>query len=350
MEWFRRARATRLDAMPTPPSTARPDTPATVVTLGNFDGVHLGHQALLSAARTRADASGQRGKVIAAAFAEHPATILRSKKLAPPITPFEQRADLLRKHGADEVIPIHPTPELLALTPEAFIDSFISEHQPNAIVEGDDFRFGKGRAGDTETLRDLANKHNVETIIVDEVDVGLTDQLVVRCSSTITRWLLDQGRVADAAIVLGRPHQLAGTVVQGDRRGRTIGFPTANLQTDALPPADGIYAGFATLEDGAVWPAAISIGTKPTFDGDERAVEAYLCGWNGPAGPASDNEYGWTCTLDLIAWIRGQVRFESVATLVEQIERDVDQILRCLDTLSAAPPITTRIASPKALT
>jgi len=334
--------------MPAPPPASRTAAP-TVVTLGNFDGVHLGHQALLRAARQRA---GEHGKVIAAAFAEHPASILRSKPLAPPITTFERRAQLLQAHGADEVVPIHPTADLLSLSPDAFLDSFIGEHQPAAIVEGDDFRFGKGRAGDTDTLRDLSARHQVETIIVDEVEVGLTDQLVVRCSSTITRWLLERGRVADAAIVLGRPHQLSGTVVRGDRRGRTIGFPTANLDTAALPPADGIYAGFATLGDGARWPAAISVGTKPTFDGDARAVEAYLCGWDGPAGPAAENEYGWGCTLDLVAWIRGQVRFESVGALVEQIERDVDQILRCLDTLSAAPPITTTLASnaPKAVT
>lgn len=331
--------------MPGTPTPPRTKPAPIVVTIGNFDGVHLGHQALLRAARSSADAQGQRGRVIAVVFAKHPAAILRDTPLAPPITPSDARAELLRHHGADEVVAIDPTRELLAMSPEAFLDSFFEEHRPDAIVEGDDFRFGANRAGDIAALRSLCQPRGVETIIVDQVDVGLTDQLVVRASSTITRWLLDRGRVSDAAIVLGRPHRLAGKVVRGDRRGREIGFPTANIDCPALFPADGIYAGFATLDDGQRWPAAISVGTKPTFNGVHRVVEAYLCGWDGPRG----DEYGWGCALDCIAWIREQVRFASIASLVEQIERDVDQILRCLDTLSGSLPIITT-PPPKVLT
>ena len=332
------------DPSPSPRTNADPTGAKPVVTIGNFDGVHLGHQALLRAARARADAHGHRGRVIAAVFATHPAAILRSAPLAPPITPSDERAALLRRNGADEVVAIDTTRELLAMSPEAFLDSFFVEHQPAAIVEGDDFRFGANRAGDIATLRSFCDRHGAETIIVDQVDVGLTDQLVVRASSTITRWLLDRGRVSDAAIVLGRPHRLIGKVVRGDRRGREIGFPTANLDCPALYPADGIYAGFATLDDGQRWPAAISVGTKPTFNGTHRVVEAYLCGWDGPRG----DEYGWGCALDLVAWIRGQIRFASIASLVEQIDRDVDHALRCLDTLSDSPRIITPL--PKVLT
>ena len=331
---------------PTPASTRKNPAPI-VVTIGNFDGVHLGHQALLRAARTRADSPGDRGnagRVIAAVFAKHPAAILRDTPLAPPITPSDARAELLLHHGADEVVAIDPTRELLAMAPEAFLESFFDEHRPDAIVEGDDFRFGANRAGDASTLRSFCRRRGVDPIIVEQVDVGLTDQLVVRASSTITRWLLERGRVGDAAIVLGRPHRLAGRVVRGDRRGREIGFPTANLDCPALFPADGIYAGIATLDDGRRWPAAISVGTKPTFNGVHRVVEAYLCGWDGPQG----DEYGWGCALDCIAWVRGQIRFASIASLVEQIERDVDQILRRLDTLSGSPQFTTPM--PKALT
>ncbi|MCB9838804.1 MAG: riboflavin biosynthesis protein RibF [Phycisphaeraceae bacterium] len=316
--------------MPRPTPTPTDSATATVVTIGNFDGVHLGHQALLHAARRRA---GGRGRVIAASFDLHPAAILTGRSAPTPITPFEERARLLREHGADEVVPIHPTAELLAMSPEAFLRAFFREHHPDAVVEGDDFRFGANRAGDSETLRAFGDDHGVETIIVEQVEVGLSDQILVRASSTLTRWLLAMGRVADAAIVLGRPHRLAGTVVRGDRRGRQIGFPTANIETGALLPADGIYAGIATLENGERWPAAISIGSKPTFDGTNRTLEAYCCGWAGPAG----DEYGWRCELDCLAWIRGQARFNSVAALVEQIERDVDHILRCLDTLSPMP-------------
>jgi len=324
--------------------TASTTPPSTVVTIGNFDGVHLGHQALLRTARTRADADGAKGSVIAAAFSSHPSTVLREDHTTRPITPFDERARLLKDAGADEVVPIHPTRELLAMSPEAFVDSFFKTHQPIAIVEGDDFRFGANRAGDSSALKALGATRGVETIIVNEVDVGLTDQHIVRASSTITRWLLEQGRVADASIVLGRPHRLTGTIVQGDRRGRQIGFPTANLDCKGLFPSDGIYAGFATLDDEQTWPAAISVGTKPTFDGTHRVVEAYLCGWDGPVG----EEYGWGCSLDLIAWVRGQVRFSSIASLVTQIERDVDHILRCLDTLSASPSVTA--PTPRVLT
>jgi len=332
--------------MPVPPVTPRPAdadaTGSTVVSIGNFDGVHAGHQALLRAARARADTNGARGRVIAATFTQRPSAILGDSPDVAPITPFDERVSLLRRSGADEVLEIEPTRELLSMTPEAFLDAFISEHQPDAIVEGDDFRFGANRAGDMETLRALGASRGVETIAVEKVDIGLTDQLVVRASSTITRWLLDRGRVADAAIVMGRPHRLSGTIVRGDRRGREIGFPTANLECSAFMPADGIYAGFATLEGGQVWPAAISVGTKPTFDGTHRVVEAYLCGWDGPEG----SEYGWECALDFVSWIREQVRFASIASLVTQIERDVDHILRCLDTLTSS----TTVKLPKVMT
>ncbi len=324
--------------------TASTTPPSTVVTIGNFDGVHLGHQALLRTARARADANGAKGSVIAAAFSSHPSTVLRDDHTTRPITPFEERARLLKDAGADEVVPIHPTRELLAMSPEAFVDSFFETHKPIAIVEGGDFRFGANREGDSSALKKLGASRGVETIIVNEVDVGLTDQHIVRASSTITRWLLEQGRVSDASIVLGRPHRLTGNIVQGDRRGRQIGFPTANLDCQGLFPSDGIYAGLATLDDGQVWPAAISVGTKPTFNGTHRVVEAYLCGWDGPEG----EEYGWGCSLDLIAWVREQIRFSSIASLVTQIERDVDHVLRCLDTLSSSPSVIT--PTPRVLT
>jgi len=322
---------------PAPPANPGPSAPRsapTVVTIGNFDGVHVGHQAIIQSARRYAESAGSRVRVVAAVFAEHPATVLRPGAAPKPLTIFERRAALLREAGADEIVPIHPTPDLLARAPEEFLETFFMEHRPACIVEGDDFRFGAARSGDLHTLRAFAEQRGVQVRIVEQVDVALTNQHLVRASSTITRWLLDRGRIEDAARVLGRPHRLHGVVVRGDRRGQEIGYPTANLETGALIPADGIYAGFATLDDGAVWPAAISVGVKPTFDGAERAVEAYLCGWDGPEG----HEYGWGCALDLVAWIRGQARFASVASLVAQIDRDVDQILRTLGTLSDRTP------------
>lgn len=316
-----------------------------VVTLGNFDGVHLGHAALLRealACATRLGGRGARPQVKALAFARSPQTVLRPGAAPVSIMPFEHRAELLRSLGADEVVAIEPTPELLSQTPEAFIRGVKERYGVRAIVEGSDFRFGKGREGDTDTLRRLGDSHGFETVVVGPVAATMSDLSLAKVSSTLIRWLLERGRVRDAAACLGRPHEIEGFVVRGAQRGRTLGMHTANLDSPCMAPMDGVYAAFAERPDGSVHPAALSVGTNPQFGGAVRTVEAHLLGWNGAL-----DDYGWRLRLRLIAWLRGQQRFESVDALVAQMRRDCDRAAHTLAHRDGATveAITERIAA-----
>lgn len=294
--------------------------PARVVTIGNFDGVHVGHGRLLSVAR---DVAGDSGRVTAVVFDAHPRTVLRPDEPAPAVlTTFEQRRELILANGADEVVRLSPTNELLSMAPEAFVARMAAQHAPTWLVEGHDFRFGKGRKGDEHVLRRLGEAHGFGVTVVDEQMVSLSDQHEVRASSTLTRWLIERGRVADAARVLGRPYRMSGVVERGDRRGRTIGFPTANLRTPNALPADGVYAARATLGDGRTFDVALHVGERPVFDDTRRTVEAYVLDWEGPLAEGGE-EYGWGLHLDVIAYLRDQMRFSGVDGLVEQIHRDV---------------------------
>lgn len=301
-----------------------PMPPRTVITIGNFDGVHLGHAALLREARALA---GPSARVVALVFHPHPISILRPEQAPAMLTTFDRRVELLRQLGADDVIRLDPTPDILDLTPEAFIDRVIADHNPAAFVEGADFRFGKGRAGDVHTLARLGKAKGLHVSVIDPVEAALTDQTIVTASSTIARWLASRGRVADAARVLGRPFELTGTVVRGDRRGREIGFPTANLDTDCLIPADAVYAGTAILPDQRELPAAIHVGPRATFDNTTRTVEAFILNWRGPLhdGWPNAQEYGWPLRITFNAWLRDQATFDGVPALVEQIKRDVER-------------------------
>jgi len=296
-----------------------------VLTIGTFDGVHAGHAALLSRARTLASAGD--AQVVAMAFDPHPLTILRPEQAPARLTSFQDRERLLKAAGADIVIRLEPTAEFLSLSPCQFLDRVCREWSPHAFVEGPDFRFGKGRTGDIEFLRERGRTAGFEVEVVQPITVILGDHTVAPASSTLARWLISHGRIADATVVLGHPCELAGTVEQGDRRGRTIGFPTANLRTDCLLPADGVYAAEAILDDGRSFTAAVSVGTKPTFEGTRRALEALLLD-----APADESrlvglpEYGWNLRLRIIAWVREQVRFSSVKALVEQMHRDCVRI------------------------
>lgn len=325
------------------------DNGRSVISIGNFDGVHVGHAALIRRARQLADEAGQaRGqaapKVIAMAFDPHPAVLLRPGSAPPAIMAFACRAELLRELGADEVIRLEPTPELLDQSAADFIAGIVKTHNPIAFVEGHDFRFGKGRGGDVGVLRELGQRHRFEVHIVEPVEVALVDHQLARASSSLVRWLVGAGRARDAAIVLGRPHELSGVVVQGDRRGRTIAFPTANLVTADLPPADGVYACVGILPDGARYPAAVNIGTRPTFNGVERRIEAHLI--NAPGrrdGPALAGlpEYGWALRLEIHAWVRDQVKFDGVASLTAQLRRDCDRVVEII----AHPPLSPAIGA-----
>ncbi|MBX3375677.1 MAG: bifunctional riboflavin kinase/FMN adenylyltransferase [Phycisphaeraceae bacterium] len=289
----------------------------TVVIIGNFDGVHIGHAELVRRARTAG--GGGASRVVAMTFDPHPLARIQPSAAPARLTTFERRAALLSECGVDEVIRLQPSAALLALTPEEFIEHVVRDVHPVAIVEGQDFRFGKGRAGDVETLRQLGTRHGFSVHIVPPVEAVMTDGMVAPASSTLARWLLSHGRVKDAAAVLGREYELDGIVVKGDQRGRQLGYPTANLGTECLLPADGVYAGWAVLPDGREVPAAISVGTKPMFGGVSRLLEAHLL---GKPDVSRWSEYGWPIRVRVSRWLRDQMMFESVESLIRQIEAD----------------------------
>lgn len=302
-----------------------------VITIGNFDGVHSGHAALLGEARQAASRLG--ASLVALAFYPSPRAVLKPGSEPDLLTSWDRRRALLLEAGADEVDRLDPASGVLGLPPEAFIDSLASRWEIAAFVEGPDFRFGAKRAGDVGTLRRIGSARGFEAIVVEPHEVALTDLTLVPASSTVARWLIAHGRMRDAAIVLGRPHRIEGLVVRGDRRGRELGMPTANLETGILPPRDGVYSAIATTTGGKRVAAALSVGTKPMFEGGERTVEAHLVGWSPERGM---DEYGWPLTLDVVSFERDQMRFESVDALVSQMWRDVERIKeRCAEAISS---------------
>jgi len=307
-------------------TVASKTTQPVALTIGNFDGVHLGHRALIHRCRDRI---GPQGKVIALAFHPHPMAILALNHAPTPIEPFRLRAQRLLDAGVDKVVELAPTPELLGQSPQLFVDHLIDEYHPRVIVEGHDFHFGKRRAGTPTVLKELAGLRGVDVEIVPPVRVALTDQSIVTASSTITRWLLTHGRIRDAAFVLGRPHELTGTIIRGDQTGRTLGFRTANVSTESMLPADGVYAATAVLPDGSVVGGAVNVGVRPTVEGTDRRAEVHLINPDGSPWDGDDtlpDEYGWDITVRLIGWVRDQFRFASVDALSEQLARDVQRV------------------------
>ena len=252
-------------------------------------------------------------------FDPHPASILRPGLEPTRLSTIDQRRRWLKEAGADEVVAIPTTPELLRCSPEEFIERYVLRHSPCAVIEGADFHFGHRRAGSIHTLRQQGSKSGFEVIVADEVETSLTDQSLVRVSSSQARWLVERGRVGDAALLLGRPFELRCRIVPGDRRGREIGYPTMNLDhADYALPADGIYAGQAILPDGSSYMAAISVGTKPTFGSSPRVCEAHILDYQGPL-----DDYGWIIELRFTQWLRDQLKYDSVEMLIDQLHRDV---------------------------
>lgn len=294
------------------------------LSIGNFDGVHLGHRSLLAEARRLA---GDAGRVAAVTFEPHPLALLRPGERPARLTSAGERRRLLLAAGADEVIELVPTTELLGLEPEAFLKRLHAEAPFGAIVEGPDFRFGRGRSGSVETLRRVGASMGFTTAILAEVEVALSDLTLVRASSSMARWLIGRGRVRDARAILGRPHAIVAANEPGDRRGRSIGVPTLNLARAAtaelLLPADGVYAGVGILTDGARdtetrHAAAISVGTKPTFGRHERVCEIHLVGADLPM-----DGYGIGIRVEFHEWLREQLAFASLDDLVAQLARDI---------------------------
>lgn len=290
------------------------DLGRTVVTIGNFDGVHLGHQHVIRRAREVADDLGV-ARVVAVTFDPHPIAVLRPEHAPPTITDLASRVVLLDRAGVDAVLVVPFSREVADWTPEHFVDEVVSGAlNAAAVVVGANFRFGNRAAGDVATLRELgvARGFTAEGIPLDGGPQVW--------SSTYVRNCLAAGDVEGAAEALGRTFGVRGEVVRGDRRGRELGYPTANVPPGAgAVPADGVYAGWLRREDtGEVLPAAISVGTNPTFAGErERRVEAYVL-------DRDDLElYGVVVEVLFVDRIRGMRRFDSAEQLVETMADDV---------------------------
>lgn len=286
--------------------------------IGNFDGVHLGHLALLECSRKSAGG----GEVTVVTFEPHPSEILRPEKRVECLLPAATRRALLLEAGADLVLELPTTRELLDLEAADFVDMLREKCRFDVLVEGADFRFGRNRSAGVADLIELGRTRDFTVEIVDDVDVELEDRTMVPVRSTMIRWLLRHGRVVDAERALGRPHRVEGTVVKGDQRGRLLGYPTANLDHGAsLLPGDGIYSGVAQLPDGTRVSAAISVGSKPTFGGTERVCEAHLLDHEAPL-----DDYGWSLRLDFKRFLHEQLTFESIEPLLQRMSRDCDLV------------------------
>jgi riboflavin kinase / FMN adenylyltransferase len=288
-----------------------------VMSIGNFDGIHLGHARILERARELRNGA----PVVVVTFEPHPLTVLRPEAAPPRLTTPAVKEQILSEMGVDRLVVLPPAPEVLNLTAEQFWAILRDEVQPRHLVEGESFYFGKGRGGDVRRLREWSAGTAVELHVVEAVEVVLSDLAVVPVSSSLIRWLLANGRVRDAAMCLGRAYLLEGEVVKGYGRGRGIDMPTANLRCgDQMIPLDGVYAGRCEV-DGRTFPAGVSVGTMPTFGEHERQVEAHLVDFDGDL-------YGKTMRVELLDWLREQRKYGGIEPLMEQLKRDIDQTRR----------------------
>ncbi|TDD68709.1 bifunctional riboflavin kinase/FAD synthetase [Jiangella aurantiaca] len=293
-----------------------------VVTIGNFDGVHLGHRQVLTRMVADAHAAGGGAQAVAVTFDPHPRQLHRPEDAPPLITGVRDKLELLAETGLDAVLVQPYTWEFARQSPEEFVRRFLVDglHAVTVVV-GHDVRFGWQNAGDLSTMLELGTEYGFTVEVIPEVT---TPDGARRWSSTWVRELLVVGDVSGAAEILGRPHRLRGVVVEGDKRGRELGFPTANLSADAdgLVPDDGVYAGWLSVvrpDAGSRerLPAAISIGTNPTFAGESRRVEAYVI------GRTDLDLYGDEIMLEFAERLRPTLTFDSVDDLIATMNDDV---------------------------
>jgi riboflavin kinase / FMN adenylyltransferase len=293
-----------------------------VVALGNFDGVHLGHQEVLRRAMEERRRRGTR--VVAATFHPHPRSVLGAGDPPRLLTPMGLRREALLRYGADEVLEIPFDLELSRKSPEQFArEVLVGGLGAAVVVVGENFRFGHRAAGDVEDLSRLMQEMGGEAVAVEVRGVGGEAGI----SSTRIRDLVSEGRVDEAAGLLGRPYVLRGEVVVGDKRGRTIGFPTANVLPDAeaVVPARGVYAGFVLVGD-EKYAACTNVGVAPTFGRAESRVEAYLLDFEGDL-------YGRVVDVGFTRRIRGEKKFSGVDELKAQIQSDVKEARLIADNL-----------------
>jgi riboflavin kinase/FMN adenylyltransferase len=303
-----------------------------VVTIGVFDGVHRGHQALIR--RTVEAAEERRVPSVVLTFDPHPSEVIRPGSHPAQLTTLRRKAELMEDLGVDAFAVLPFTLELSRMTADEFVhEVLVDKLHAAAVIVGENFTFGHKAAGDVELLRALGKRFGFvaygaelqgRLLADDDRDERIT------FSSTYVRSCIDAGDVNAAAEALGRPHRLEGIVVRGDGRGHDLGYPTANLSTPryAAVPADGVYSCWFTrsLDPGSRLPAAVSVGSNPTFSGRERTVEAFVL-------DVDEDFYGQHVSLDFVARLRDQVKFSSSEGLVAQIDEDV---LRTREVLGAA--------------
>lgn len=292
-------------------------TPGSVLTIGNFDGLHVGHREILRLCRNIAGD----GEIVVVTFEPHPLVVLRPHLAPPRISTAGQKRTLLEELGVDTLVTLPPEPEVLGLPAEGFWALLRDKVRPRALVEGTTFTFGKGRGGTMEQLLQWSAGTAIEVKVVDPVQVALGDMLMVDVSSSLVRWLIHYGRMRDVTVCLERTYTLSGTVIHGHHRGRTIGVPTANLQVaEQLIPGDGVYAGACTIGS-TRHAAAISVGTNPTFEDGARQVEVHLLQFQGDL-------YGQTLDVEFIDFVREQRRYSGIEPLREQILADLRAVER----------------------
>lgn len=299
-----------------PPPAALTELRGGAISIGNFDGVHRGHAALLTQVRELADRVG--GPAVAVALDPHPSVILRPDKAPPKLTSIARRAELMGQHGIDALVVCRTGDGLLKLTAEQFFGSLVRQSlNARAMVEGPNFFFGRDRGGDIESLGAMCSESGIDLRIADPTIVD--GQMI---SSTRIRGLLAAGEIEAANELLGHPFRITGTVAAGAGRGRTIGFPTANFGSiETVVPGPGVYGGRVWLGS-ETHLAAIHIGPNPTFDDDAATkVEVHLMDYDGDL-------YGMTMGVDVCLRARDVAKFESSDDLIQQLHRDVDAIRR----------------------
>jgi riboflavin kinase/FMN adenylyltransferase len=298
----------------TDPSSC-PALPGTVVTIGAYDGVHVGHRALIADVRRLAAERGCAAAVVT--FDRHPAMVVRPDSAPKLLTDLDQKLELLADTGIDYTLVVPFDEQRAAESAEDFVTEILVDClHARSVVVGHDFHFGRGRRGNVGLLMAMGAQHGF-----DVFGLKLIEDHGNAVSSTEIRHRLAAGDVEGADLLLGRPHEVRGIVIEGDKRGRELGFPTANV---AVPgeiqlPADGIYAGWYLRPDGACHPAALSLGRRPTFyeHADASLLEAYLIDFDGDL-------YGEPARVRFVKRLRGEQKFDSIDALTTQIARDVD--------------------------
>ncbi|MDY7101387.1 MAG: bifunctional riboflavin kinase/FAD synthetase [Actinomycetota bacterium] len=306
------------------PDSCPRDAAGCGVTIGAYDGLHLGHRAVIDRTRAEAEAVGAATAVVT--FDRHPASVVRPESAPKLLTTLDQKLELLEDAGVDYVYVVEFDERRAKEGADEFVEEVLVDClRARVVVVGSDFHFGRDRTGNVALLTELGARHGFRAIGLDLLSQGDGRPSVV--SSTAIRAAVAEGDVVAASRMLGRPLEVRGIVAEGDKRGRTIGFPTANVMVpgQVAMPADSVYAGWYVRPNGAIWPAAINLGRRPTFyeHADDSLLEAHLIGFEGDL-------YGEQASVRFVEQLRGEVRFDGLDALAAQLRKDVADSARLL--------------------